>query len=397
MDANFTSEPNDNSPHAGLASKPIERDGHSRTGMADRRGPLRAPEIDGLPVAAFCCDPRGAVVSHNAAAAELWGRESDPAEPGKWCGAHSLLDVGSNPLARSEFPTARAVAGRFDLDSEEFLIEREDGSRRRIEAHPKLARGENGAIAGAFCVLIDTTERARLAEELRRRDDDKDAFLSLLAHELRNPLAPILSAAHVMRKVSDDGRVRGMADVVERQAKQLARFVADLLDASNLAQEGIALRLRPVPLSQVLACALDVLRPHAAARGQRVAVEFEDLGSTAYCDPERTSQAIANVMVNASAFTGEGGDISVRVRIDSALLDVEVEDTGIGIDPDEIGEVFKPYSQFATHADRLRSGAGLGLAIAKDICEGHGGLISASSPGRGRGSRFRMILPVVHA
>lgn len=363
--------------------------------LADRRRALRVPALGSLPVPAFCCDLAGAVVSHNAAAAELWGRVPDPAEPGQWCGALALLDMDGHALDRSSFPAALAVGGLFDKESEEYWVERQDNTVRRVEAHPKLAQGPDGTIAGAFCVLVDNTERARLAEELRRRDDDKDALLALLAHELRNPLAPILSAAHVMRKVSGDGRICGMADVVERQVKQLSRFVGDLLDASNLAQEGIALRPRAVSLAEVVACALDELYPRANARRQRVAVEFEDRGRTLFCDPERTSQAIANVMSNASSFTDDGGDIWVRVRVDGHLLDVEVEDTGIGIDPADFGELFKPYSQFATHADRLRSGAGLGLAIARDICDGHGGLISANSAGPGQRSRFRMILPIV--
>jgi signal transduction histidine kinase len=376
-------------PNSGSAPRFIDR------GLADRRGPLRVPVIGGLPFPAFCCDLAGAVVSHNVAATDLWGRVPDHAEARQWCGALALLDLDGNEVPRSEFPVARAVSGCFAENSEEYLIERPDGTRRRVEAHPKLAMGPGGQVAGAFCVLVDNTERSRLADELSRRDDEKDAFLAMLAHELRNPLAPILSAAHVMRRISEDGRICGMADVVERQVKQLSRFVSDLLDASSLSREGIELRPSDVPLAEVVARALDVLNPHAAARRQRVAVEFDDRGKTAHCDPERTAQAIANVLVNASSFTDEGGEISIRVRVDRELLDVEVEDNGIGIDPAEIGEIFKPYSHFATPAGRLRSGGGLGLALAKDICERHGGLISARSAGRGRGSRFRLILPVI--
>ena len=195
----------------------IRGDAHIADGtLGDRRSPLRIPLVNQLPVAAYCCDIGGAVVSHNAAAAELWGRTPDPTEPGQWSGAQAMFDLEGAPLQRSNYPAARAVAGGRELDCVELLLQRPDGTRRRVETHPKLARGPDGAIAGALCVLVDNTERQRLADELKRADDDRNAFLSLLAHELRNPLAPILCAAGTMKRVSSDAQIVRMADVVER-------------------------------------------------------------------------------------------------------------------------------------------------------------------------------------
>lgn len=365
--------------------------------IADRRAPLRIPLVSQLPVPAFCCDTHGAVVSHNDAAAELWGRSPDPKEPGQWSGAHAMFDLDGIPLARSNYPAARAVACGQEVDGVESWLERPDGSRRQVETHPKLARGPDGAIAGALCVLVDNTERQRLAEELQRADDDRNAFLSLLAHELRNPLSPILCAAGAMKQVSSDARIVKMADVVERQVKLLSRFVGDLLDATNLAEDGIALRMAPVSLAKVIDTALDALSANAQARGQQVDVDFEARDRTVVCDAERVSQALANVLLNASEFTEAGGRIVFRVRVDGALVEAEVEDNGIGIPRDKLDEIFKPYAQFATHKERFRSGVGLGLAIAKDICEKHGGLITATSEGAGLGSRFRIILPIVQS
>lgn len=365
--------------------------------VADRRAPLRIPLVSQLPVAAFCCDTHGAVVSHNEAAAELWGRAPDPTEPGQWSGAHAMFDLDGIPLARSNYPAAKAVARGQEEDGVELWLERPDGSRRQVETHPKLARSPDGAIAGALCVLVDNTERQRLAEKLQRADDDRNAFLSLLAHELRNPLSPILSAAGAMKQVSSDARIVKMADVVERQVKLLSRFVGDLLDASNLAEDGIALRVAPVSLSKVVDTALDALSANARSRGQQVEVDFEARDKTVLCDPERVSQALANVLLNASEFTEAGGRIAVRVKVDGGLVEAEVEDTGIGIPHEQLDKIFKPYTQFATHKERLRSGVGLGLAIAKDICEKHGGLITATSEGAGQGSRFRIILPIVQS
>lgn len=365
--------------------------------VADRRAPLRMPLVSQLPVAAFCCDTHGAVVSHNEAAAELWGRSPDPSEPGQWSGAQAMFDLEGIPLARSNYPGAKAVASGREVDGVELLLERPDGSRRQVETHPKLARGPDGAVAGALCVLVDNTERQRLADELQRTDDDRNAFLSLLAHELRNPLSPILSAAGAMKQVSSDAQIVKMADVVERQVKLLSRFVGDLLDASNLAENGIALRVAPVSLSKVVDTALDVLSAKARSRGQSVEVQFEARDKTVLCDPERVSQALANVLLNASEFTDGGGRIALRVKVDGGLVEAEVEDSGIGIPPEHLDKIFKPYTHFATHKERVRSGAGLGLAIARDICEKHGGLITATSEGAGLGSRFRIILPIVHS
>ncbi|WP_307732074.1 sensor histidine kinase [Massilia antarctica] len=365
--------------------------------FADRRAALRIPLIKRLPVAAFCCDLQGAVINHNDAAAELWGRLPNPDEIGQWGGAHAMFDLEGRILSRSSYPAAQAVARGRDLEAMELWLERPDGSRRRVEAHPKLARGPEGNVAGALCFLIDTTERERLAEELRRADDDRNAFLALLAHELRNPLSPILSAAGAMKMVSTDSQICKMAEVVERQVKLLSRFVGDLLDASNLAENGILLRIKPVPLSKVVDTALDALSAKAQSRGQNVGVDFEARDTTVFCDPERVAQALANVLLNASEFTDKGGNIALRIRVDGALIEAEVEDSGIGLAPGQIETIFKPYTQFATHRDRLRAGAGLGLAIAKDICERHGGLIIATSGGTGQGSRFRLILPIVRA
>lgn len=335
------------------------------------------------------------MVSHNEAAADLWGRAPDPATPGQWSGALAMSDLDGAPIPRSRFPAATAVAAGRDLAGVETLLARPDGTCRLIETHPKLARGPDGAIAGAMCVMVDNTARQCLADELKKVDEGRDAFLSLLAHELRNPLAPIMTAAGAMKQVSSDAKIVKMADIVERQAKQLARFVGDLLDASNLAENGIALRVAPVLLAEVVDTALEALAPKAFQRGQSVIVEFDATEMTVLCDPERVAQALANVLLNASEFSDGGSGILVRIKVQGALVEVEVEDSGIGIPQGQIVEIFKPYAQFATHKGRLRAGAGLGLAIAKNICEGHGGLITATSGGPGQGSKFRISLPII--
>lgn len=361
---------------------------------ADRRAPVRAPCTAPFPLALFSCDPAGAVVGYNEAAASLWGRHPHQSLPAQWSGALQLVDADGNTMSRSDYPAARAFRTGEDVSGVQVTIVRPDGSRRRVAAYAKITPGADGTAREVICALIDHTERDALVDAIHRAEDEKNAFIAMLSHELRNPLSPILSAAVVMKKVSKDAQLSRMADIVERQAKRLARFVSDLLHAANLAQGGVALRVRQASVGEVMQAAVDALTALAEPRGQVVLIEPWPCAAL-LCDPERVSQALGNVMANASEFTGRDGRIVVRVRVDGAMLSVDVEDNGIGIHPDHIDAMFKPYTHFSTHADRARAGAGLGLALAKDICEKHGGTIRATSRGPGYGSLFTMSLPVV--
>ena len=360
---------------------------------SDRRVAARATYSAPLPLPMFSCDCFGSIIGYNEAAAALWGRHPDISEPGQWSGAVDLLDDSGRPLPRSEFPTARAFETGMDESGMHATLVRQDGSTRRVMAYTKLTRDIDGKIREIVCALIDHTERYALVETVNRAEDEKNAFLAMLSHELRNPLSPILNAAVVMKKVSKEPQVAKLADVVERQAKRLSRFVQDLLHAANLAQGGVALTLADATLAEILQAAVDSLMALAASRNQSVTIESIPT-AVLLCDAERVSQALANIMANASEFTGRGGEINIRSHVDGAWVWIEVEDTGIGIDSRHIDEIFKPYTHFATHAERARAGAGLGLALAKDICEKHGGSISAFSQGTGLGSRFTVSLPL---
>lgn len=359
----------------------------------DRRAAPKASYTAPFPLPLFSCDRFGAIVNYNEAAAALWGRRPDLSKPGQWSGAVSLLDDDGSPLPRSEFPAARAFENGADEVGKRAMLVRPDGSTRRVMAYARPTRDEKGEIKEVVCALIDHTERYALLEAANRAEDEKNAFIAMLSHELRNPLSPILNAAVVMKKVSSDTQVAKLADVVERQAKRLSRFVQDLLLAANLAQGGVVLTLASASLAEVMQAAVDTLLPLAKSRSQSVKIESIP-GAVLLCDAERVSQALANIMANASEFTGRDGEINVRAYIDGTWARIEVEDTGIGIDSRHIDEIFKPYTHFATHAERARAGAGLGLALAKDICEKHGGSISAFSQGIGLGSRFTISLPI---
>lgn len=360
---------------------------------ADRRAAPRTPYSSPFPIALFACDQAGAVVGYNEAAAALWGRHPHRSQPGQWSGALELLAADGSRMARADYPAAKAFRVGGDVSGVKATVVRPDGIARQVVAYAKTMLGADGSVEEVVCALIDHTERDALVEAINRVEDEKNAFIAMLSHELRNPLSPILSAAIVMKKVSKDTHLSKMAEIVERQAKRLAKFVADLLHAANLAQGGVALSARQACLGEVMEAALDSLIALAEPRGQAVIIEPWP-NATLLCDAERVSQAMANVMANASEFTGKGGRITVRARVDGTTLAIQVEDDGIGIDPDHIGEIFRPYTHFATHADRERAGAGLGLALAKDICEKHGGTIAAVSRGIDCGSVFTLSLPI---
>lgn len=359
----------------------------------DRRAAPAASYNAPFPLPLFSYDRFGAVIGYNEAAAALWGRRPDLSKHGQWSGAVELLDNDGSPLPRSKFPAARAFETGVDEIGRHATLVRQDGSTRRVMAYAKPTRDKDGAIREVVCAMIDHTERYALLEAASRADDEKNAFIAMLSHELRNPLSPILNAAVVMKKVSNDTQVAKLADVVERQAKRLSRFVQDLLHAANLAQGGVALTLANASLAEVMQAAVDTLLSLATSRNQSMTIGSIP-STTLLCDSERISQALANIMSNASEFTGRGGEINVRAHIDAGWVRIEVEDTGIGIDSRHIDEIFKPYTHFSTHAERARAGAGLGLALAKDICEKHGGSISAFSQGIGLGSLFTVSLPI---
>lgn len=394
MDANsFTSPSRDDS---AMGRRAEDRGKTYIKRGADRRAPLETPYAAPFPLALFSCSPAGAVIGYNEAAAGLWGRHPHQSQTEQWSGALDLLDLHGAPMARSDYPAARAFRTGEDVLGVKAIIVRPDGSQRRVVAYAKTTLNADGSVREVVCALIDHTERDALVEAVNRAEDEKNAFIAMLSHELRNPLSPILSAAIVMKKVSKDTQLSKMADIVERQAKRLAKFVTDLLHAANLAQGGVTLNLKQTSLSEVMQDAADSLMALAEPRGQMVTLEPWPETSLK-CDPERVSQALGNVMANASEFTGRDGRIVAKAHVDGAMLHIEVEDNGIGIHPEHMGEIFKPYTHFATHTDRTRAGAGLGLALAKDICEKHGGTIKAASGGEGCGSVFTMSLPIVMA
>ena len=242
----------------------------------------------------------------------------------------------------------------------------------------------------------DITEQKRAEEALRDADRRKDEFLAILAHELRNPLAPIRTAVGIMRATGVPESLLGRSrDIIERQVAHMTRLIDDLLDVSRLSRGKMNLQRAPVLLDQVLDAAIETARPvieehrhRLERRGQGAAVCLDG-------DLARLSQVFANLLNNAAKYTPTGGTISIDIIQRAAAVDVEVIDTGRGIAPERIDRIFDLFAQGSGAPEPAAGGLGIGLALARRLVELHGGTLTAASPGADQGATFTVSLPTI--
>ncbi len=240
----------------------------------------------------------------------------------------------------------------------------------------------------------DVTERVRAVEALTQADRRKDEFLATLAHELRNPLAPIRSAVSLLRlKGSPDPDEEQARRVIDRQVDYLIRLVDDLLEVSRITFGKVALRRGRLDLRAVAEEAVTASRPALQAAGQRFSMRLAPHPLWVDGDPVRLVQVISNLLNNAARYTLPGGDVRLEADSSAGEVRVSIEDTGIGIAPDMLARIFEPFMQIGEPGE----GIGIGLSLAKQLAELHGGRLSARSEGSGRGSRFEMHLPLAAA
>lgn len=345
---------------------------------------------------AYCCTREGAVSHSNRSARRLWGRTPSSDEEGQWDGFAALYQADGTSLAKSASPAALAAQAGAEPQSTELVAESVDGHRRVLVIHAQPVEGADGAVAGVLCSVTDTSERHGLAREVQRERDSRETFLRTLAHELRNPLSSVMTAACLLQRQQGAPDIARMARVIERQTRQLARFIGDLLEASRVEHAcDIPVEMRTSSVGKVLELAHDVVDGILSGRGQRLRTETTAEDAVLWCDPERLAQALGNALLNASEFSDDGAEILLTVAIDGLFLEMLVTDHGIGVEANALGAMFEPFRKFAAHPARMPSGAGLGLAIARSVCRAHGGTVSARSEGRGQGTRLTFILPVV--
>ena len=235
------------------------------------------------------------------------------------------------------------------------------------------------------------------SEALKEADRRKDEFLATLAHELRNPLAPLRHGLDVLRKTPDNPDAYEIREMMDRQLVHLVRLIDDLLDVSRVSQGKIELRKQTISAADVIYSALETSRPIIESAGHRLTVDLPDAPIWLDADLTRLAQVVGNLLNNAAKYTPEGGRIALTLRREGAEAVISVADTGIGIPQDMQSEVFQLFSQIEHHLDRARGGLGIGLALVKQLVDMHGGSVEAKSAGAGEGSVFTVRLPIIAA
>ncbi len=239
-------------------------------------------------------------------------------------------------------------------------------------------------------------ENARLYSEVREADRRKDEFLALLAHELRNPLAPIRNALHIMKQPGADGAVVGrVREMMERQVQHMTRMVDDLLDVSRITRGKIELRKEVVDLASVVSRTVETARPLFEDRRQELTVDLPPEPVRLEADSTRLEQVLANLLNNAAKYTDQGGHIWLSARQESGELVLRVRDTGVGIAADMLARIFEPFMQSDRVLHHSQDGLGIGLTLVRSLVEMHCGIITAHSEGPGKGSEFIVRLPAL--
>jgi signal transduction histidine kinase len=266
--------------------------------------------------------------------------------------------------------------------------------RKRREAERLTQELEQRVTQRTAELESSMARQTEMAEQLRMADRRKDEFLALLAHELRNPLAPLRNAINILRlKESQDPDVLWCRGVIERQSAQLTRLVDDLLDVSRITLGKIKLRPQVLDLPAVVARAVETSRPLIDAHRHELLVTLPNVPVRVEGDRMRLTQVIANLLNNAAKYQNDGGTIALTVEREAASVVITVRDRGIGISPDMLSEIFELFAQGERTLDRAQGGLGIGLSLVKTVVELHGGQVSASSDGPGRGSQFSIRLP----
>jgi PAS domain S-box-containing protein len=293
----------------------------------------------------------------------------------------------------------------------EARVRRDDGTYMWVRSHGRVVYGPDArpAMLTGVVVDIDEAKQASLRAEEERRihkeqlelaierarlaDRRKDEFLAMLGHELRNPLAPITTALELM-VLKDASALKKERDVIRRQVEHLSRLIDDLLDVSRITSGKIQLNRQVLQISAVLAKAIEMTSPLLEKRMQRLAIDVPRDGLAVDADPTRLGQVFQNLLTNAAKYSDPGSHIALRARRDADRVVVEVIDHGIGIAPDLLPRLFDLFVQGERALDRAQGGLGIGLAIARSLCELHGGAITAASSGIGAGSTFTVALPI---
>ncbi|HJY75779.1 MAG TPA: PAS domain-containing protein [Burkholderiales bacterium] len=313
--------------------------------------------------------------------------------------------VGATPRALAGRPIGEVI-GADNLDAIRPYVERvlagEAVEYERLTRHAGIgerwvrnlfAPTRDGS--GWIAVGADIHDRKLMEETLRQAERRKDEFLATLAHELRNPLAPIRNAVAILgKKDALDPELTWSREVIERQVDQMSRLIEDLLDIARIAGGKLLIRKERLPLERAIDMALETSRPHINAAGHSLAVLLPSERVTVEADAARLAQVFSNLLNNAARYTERHGEIALTAEVHAEEVVVTVQDNGIGFPPEVAGRLFEPFSQLTRSNERAHGGLGIGLSLVQGIVALHGGSVQARSRGRGQGAEFAVRLPL---
>lgn len=341
--------------------------------------------VEAMQQGAVTLSPAGAIVYCNTGFSNMLRR---PAEKVIGTPIQSLFGALDLPEL-----TRRLSEPHTGKQSELTLRTDDGGSLPVVVSFNLLPLAEMSAVC---LVFTDLTEHKHNLE-LRDTDRRKDEFLAMLAHELRNPLAPISNAAMILglRNQGANEEVRWACDVIERQVRQMTRIVDDLLDVSRITRGKITLQKTLVDISSIISAAVETSRPLIESRKHRLNITLPSEPLEVQVDVTRMAQVVTNLLNNAAKYTEEGGQIRISADRDGDEAVITVRDNGVGVSPDLLPKIFELFTQADRTIDRSQGGLGIGLTLVRSLVELHGGSVSAFSDGLGQGSQFVVRLPLI--
>jgi PAS domain S-box-containing protein len=398
------------SPKRPKATKKISRRSRHETGSNAKRAKgqldvdaLMAAIVESSDDAIISKDLNGIIVSWNDGAERLFGYAA-----AEVIGKPVMILIPPGRADEEPYILERIRRGE-KVEHYETVRRRKDGSEVDISLTVSPVRDKSGKVIGASKIARDISERKRAEierEELLRRETEaraeaekanrlKDEFLATVSHELRSPLNAILGWARMLReKQLDEEKAARAFEVICRNANAQNQLIGDLLDVSRIITGKLGLDVSLVELIPIIDAAMDVVRPAADAKNIRLSSTLDPAAGWASVDPDRLQQILWNLLSNAVKFTPGGGEVAVRLERETTRIAITVSDTGEGIEPEFLPFVFDRFRQLEGDKARAHGGLGLGLAIVRHMVELHGGTVSATSPGRGRGATFTVTLPL---